>query len=176
MSIVILREKKTHENIRLFGTTDITLKALDILRKYRYRWIIENGLKDLVYSYFIDEISGKDPERIDFGFYCVMVARLAYEYFIKELGKNYHNKEDGNKVTLGSMRNMFFEKQNCTLEENSDGDIVITFIDTGCHKHFSAVSEILRKMKEDGRNKVLWWNNRGILIKSNCQYPGKSVH
>lgn len=171
MSIVILREKKTHENIRLFGTTDMTLKALDILRKYRYRWIIENGLKDLVYSYFIDEISGKDPERIDFGFYCIMVARLAYEYFIKELGENYYNKEDGNKVTLGSMRNILFEKQNCTLEENSDGDIVITFIDTGCYKHFSVVSEILRKMKEDGRNKVLWWNNRGILIKSNCQYP-----
>ena len=34
-----------------------------------------------------------------------MVARLAYEYFLKELGGQYYNKVDGNKYTLQTPNN-----------------------------------------------------------------------
>ena len=63
--IVILRDRKTKEKVHCFATTDIELDAQDLLKKYRYRWIIENGLKDLVASYYIDEVYGKDPEKIE---------------------------------------------------------------------------------------------------------------
>ena len=86
LMIVILRDRKTKEDVRCFATTNTELGARELLKKYRYRWIIENGLKDLVASYYIDEVYGKDSEKIEFEFYCVMVARMAYEHFLKELG------------------------------------------------------------------------------------------
>ncbi len=56
LMIVILRDRKTKEDVRCFATTNTEPGARDLLKKYRYRWIIENGLKDLVASYYIDEV------------------------------------------------------------------------------------------------------------------------
>lgn len=170
LSIVILRDRRTKGNIRCFGTTDTNLPALELLQKYRYRWIVENGLKDLVSSYFIDEIYGQDPERIEFEFYCVMVARLAYEYFLQQLGGKYLNKEDGNKFTLSSMRNLLFEKRNCTIRLNSEGDFELTILDSPQNELIRDVRDMLRALKEKGKNKVLWWNNRGIFLRSQNQF------
>ena len=175
LMIVILRDRKTKENVRCFATTNTGLGARELLKKYRYRWIIENGLKDLVASYYIDEVYGKDPEKVEFEFYCVMVARMAYEYFLKELGGRYLHKEDGNKYTLNSMRNLLFEKRNCTIQQNSEGDIVITILDTEMTELIHSVSKMLSSLKEKGKNKVLWWNNRSILLRTASQYAGESV-
>ena len=108
-------------------------------------------------SYYIDEVYGKDPEKIEFEFYCVMVARMAYEYF------------------LNSMRNLLFEKRNCTIQQNSEGDIVITILDTEMTGLNHSVSKMLSSLKEKGKNKVLWWNNRSIILHTASQYAGKSV-
>ena len=175
LMIVILRDRKKKENIRCFATTDIELEARALLKKYRYRWIIENGLKDLVASYYIDEVYGKDPEKIEFEFYCVMVARMAYEYFLKELGGRYLHKEDGNKYTLNSMRNLLFEKRNCRIEQDSEGNLVITILDTEMTELIHAVSKMLNSLKEKGKNKVLWWNNRSLLLRTDSQYAATNV-
>jgi len=173
LMIAVLRDRKTKKNVRCFATTDTELDARELLKKYRYRWIIENGLKDLVGSYYIDEVYGKDPEKIEFEFYCVLVARMAYEYFLKELGGRYLHKEDGNKYTLNSMRNLLFEKRNCTIEQNSEGDIVVTILDTEMTELIQAVSNMLDNLKEKGKNEVLWWNNRSVLLRTENQYPAK---
>ena len=170
LKVVILRDRKSKKNLRCFATTDTELGAQELLKKYRYRWIIENGLKDLVASYYIDEVYGKDPEKIEFEFYCVMVARIAYEHFLKELGGQYLTKEDGNKYTLNSMRNLLFEKRNCTVEQNSEGDIVISILDGGDTSLVQSVSKMLSLLKEKGKNKVLWWNNRSVLLRVANQY------
>ena len=171
MKIVILRDREKKENIRCFGTTDLQLSPKDILRKYRFRWIIENGIKDLVASYYLDEIFGLDPEKVEFEFYCVMVARLAYEYFLKELGGKYYNGVDGNKITLQKMRNLLFEKRNCTIEQDHSGNLILTLLDWqnkgSVENH---VSKMLLTLKEKGKNKVLWWNNRSIFLCAKNQY------
>ena len=172
LTIVILRNRKTKEHVRCFATTDSRISAEELLKKYRYRWIIENGLKDLVASYYVDEVFGKDPEKIEFELYCVMVARMAYEYFLKELGSSYLNKQDGNKYTLGSMRNLLFEKRNCTIEQNADGDILLTILDSEMTGVTDAASKMLMRMKEEGKNKVLWWNNRSLVLRASDQYAG----
>jgi transposase len=170
LMVVILRERKSKKNLRCFATTDTELGAQELLKKYRYRWIIENGLKDLVASYYIDEVYGKDPEKIEFEFYCVMVARIAYEYFLKELADRYQAKEDGNKYTLNSMRNLLFEKRNCTIQQNSEGDIEINILDGEGTELIHSVSKMLSRLKEEGKNKVLWWNNRSVLLRVADQY------
>ncbi|MBW2742306.1 MAG: hypothetical protein JRE64_26520, partial [Deltaproteobacteria bacterium] len=171
MKIIILRDQEKKENIRCFGTTNVQLSSKDILRKYRFRWIIENGIKDLVASYYLDEIFGLDPEKVEFEFYCVMVARLAYEYFLKELGGKYYNSVNGNKITLQKMRNLLFEKRNCTIEQDHAGNLILTLLDRQKKGTIEDhVSKMLLSLKEKGKNKVLWWNNRSIFLCAKNQY------
>jgi len=170
LRIVILRDLATGKDIRCFGSTHMALTSTDLLQKYRYRWLVENGLKDLVYSYFLDEIYGHDPQKVEFEFYCAMVARLAYEYFLKELGGEYYQHLDGNKTTLQKMRNLLFEKRNFTLEQDSDNTLVMTLLDTGGNDLEHRASELLAERMEQGKNKVLWWANRGLILKFKNQY------
>jgi len=171
MKIVILRDRKTKKNIRCFGTTNLQLPPKDILRKYRFRWIIENGIKDLVASYFLDEVFGLDPKKIEFEFYCVMVARLAYEYFLKELGGKYYNGADGNKNTLKKMRNLLFEKRNCTIEQDHSGNLILTLLDWQNKGGVeNDVSKMLLSLKKKDKNKVLWWDNRSVFLCAKNQY------
>lgn len=170
LRIVILRDLETGKDIRCFGSTHMGLTQTDLLQKYRYRWLIENGLKDLVYSYFLDEIYGHDPQKVEFEFYCAMVARLTYEYFLKELGGEYYEHLDGNKTTLQKMRNLLFEKRNFSLQQDSNGNLVMTLLDTGGNDLEQRASELLAERMEQGKNKVLWWGNRGLILKFKNQY------
>jgi hypothetical protein len=173
LKIVILRDLKTGKNIRCFGSTNMGLSSEQMLKKYRYRWLIENGLKDLVYSYFLDEMYGNDPQKIEFDFYCVMVARLTYEYFLKELGGEHYHHEDGNKTTLQSMRNLLFEKRNFSLEQDSNDNLILTLLDNNGNGLERRVASILEQRMKQGKNKVLWWGNRGITLQFDDQYKPK---
>jgi len=175
LKIVILRDLETGKNIRCFGSTNVGLSSEDMLRKYRYRWLIENGLKDLVYSYFLDEMYGSDPQKIEFDFYCVMVARLTYEYFLKELGGEHYRHEDGNKTTLQNMRNLLFEKRNFTLEQDSNDNFILTLLDNNGDGLERRVAAMLEQRMKQGKNKVLWWGNRGLTLHIDNQYKYAKV-
>jgi len=73
------------------------------------------------------------------------------------------------------MRNLLFEKRNCTIQQNSEGDIVITILDTEMTELIYSVSKMLSSLKEKGKDKVLWWNNRSIILHTASQYAGESV-
>lgn len=173
LKIIILREIRTKENERCFGSTRMDVSGKELLTKYRYRWLIENGLKDLVHSYFFDEMYGNDPEKNEFEFYCVMVARLAYEYFIKELGGRHYHHEDGNKTTLGKMRDLLFAKHNFTLSQNPNGNFVLTLLDSSGNSLEKSVARMLETRLAQGKNKVLWWGNKGVLLKFDNQFEFK---
>jgi hypothetical protein len=100
---------------------------------------------------------------------------MAYEHFLKKLGGRYLHMEDGNKYTLNSMKNLLSEKRNCTIQQNSEGDIAITILDTEMTELIHSVSKMLSSLKEKGKNKVLWWNNRSIILHAASQYAGESV-
>ena len=170
LKIVILRDIETQKNIRCFGSTNTDLTSTDMLQKYRYRWLIENGLKDLVYSYYLDEMYGSDPQKVEFEFYCTMIARLTYEYFLKELGGEHFRHQDGNKTTLQKMRNLLFEKRNFTLEQDSNDNLVMTILDASGNDLEQSVASMLAERMEKGKNKVLWWGNRGLVLKFDNQY------
>ncbi len=172
MKVVIIRDREKKDRIRCFGSTNQMLSGDEILKKYPSRWTIENGIKDLVHSYFLDATLGYDPQKVEFEFYCIMVARMTYEYFLKELGGEYFTKQDGNKCTLNSMRDLLFEKRNCTLRQDGDQHFVLTFLDCGedeeIQKELIATYE---RLSAQGKNKVLWWNNRGLRLEFKRQYP-----
>ncbi len=119
---------------------------------------------------------GSDPEKIQFEFYCVMVARLTYEYFLKQLGGKHYHHENGNKTTLQTMRCLLFEKRNFTLEQDSKDNFVMTLLDTKGNELERQVARMLDEKMTKGLNKVLWWGNRGLLLRFNDQYnTSKSV-
>ncbi len=169
LKIVILRNRETLEHIRCFGTTDLDVEGREFLEKYRNRWMVENGIKDLVYSYYADNALGHDPEKVEFNFYCIMAARLAFEYFMRELGDKYYQKQDGSKYTLGTMRQMLFEKQNCTFKQDSNGDLELIFLDLQDKELQEALKKMYEDLSKNGKNKVLWWGNRSLKIKFKSQ-------
>ena len=73
------------------------------------------------------------------------------------------------------MRNILFEKRNCRVEQNSEGDIVITILDAEMTDLIHSVSRMLVSLKEEGKNKALWWNNRSVLLSTAGQYSGQCV-
>ncbi|MBA7537076.1 hypothetical protein ES705_29342 [subsurface metagenome] len=165
----IVQSFETHDPVKLHGKEITNLALLNVFR-ILVGFIIENELKDLVHSYNLDEIYGKDHERIEFELYCVMVARLAYEHFLRTLGGNYLNRQDGNKLTLATLRDKLFEKRNCTIHQDVKKDLVITVLDSQNNKFITDIENMLDQLKKKGKNKVLWWNNRSIILKSKNQF------
>ena len=170
IKIVVLRNKEKKDEVRCFGTTNMTISKTDLLQKYRCRWTVENGIKDLTQSYYLDETYGQDPEKVEFDYYCIMVARLAFEYFLKEMGEKFLRKPDGSRYTLNTVRNMIFEKRNCTLSRNSEGQYVLTVLDTGLPEWDLAIQDWLDRWNKNGKNKVLWWKNAGLQFELKNQY------
>ncbi|MGA1823642.1 MAG: hypothetical protein ACMUIP_03185, partial [bacterium] len=85
--------------------------------------------KDLVYSYFLDQVpSNSDPVKIDAHFYCVMAAKLAVDLFIKEIGGFVADDRNGSRRTLHSLRDIFFTGKPARLTRQID-QLLVTYHD-----------------------------------------------
>jgi len=168
LHLVVKRNKKTGD-VRCFGTTFQDLTNREVLERYRLRWPIENGLKDLIHSYFIDHILGKDPEKIETNFYCVQVARLAYENFLQSLDERFVRDSAGYKRTLSTFRYLLFGRHNCKIRQRGD-HLELTYLDMGQGELQSAISRLLQSRSERGLNRVTWWGGIGLKVKFENQY------
>ena len=168
LHLVVKRTKKTGD-LRCFGTTIGGLEDHEVLQRYRLRWPVENGLKDLIHSYFIDHILGKDPEKIEANFYCVQVARLAYEGFLHSLEERFVRDPSGYKKTLSTFRRLLFGKYNCELRLRGKY-LELTYLDLGPGELQSALERLLESRSERGLNKVSWWGGLGLKVNFEDQY------
>ena len=161
LHLVVKKNKQTGD-LRCFGTTLPGLEHREVLQRYRLRWPIENGLKDLIHSYFIDHILGKDPEKIEANFYCVQVARLAYENFLQSLDQRFVRDSAGYKKTLSTFRYLF-GRHNCQLRVRGE-NLELTYLDMGRGELQSALESLLARRTERGLNRVAWWGGRGLHV------------
>lgn len=168
LHLVVKRDKKTGD-LRCFGTTVKGLDNREVLQRYRLRWPIENGLKDLIHSYFIDHIMGKDPETIETNFYCIQMARLAYENFLISLDERFVRDSSGYKKTLSTFRYLLFGKHNCELRLRRK-HLELTFLDGGHSPLHTALQELLARRSERGLNRVTWWGGLGLTLKFEDQF------
>ena len=162
LHLVVKKNKQTGD-LRCFGTTLPGLEHREVLQRYRLRWPIENGLKDLIHSYFIDHILGKDPEKIEANFYCVQVARLAYENFLQSLDEKFVRDSAGYKKTLSTFRYLLFGRHNCQLRLR-DKDLELTYLDMSRGELQSALEGLLTRRTKRGLNRVAWWGGRGLRV------------
>ena len=82
---------------------------MEILMDYSNRWVIENGIKDLVGSYYMDKCPGTRPHLADVHFLCVTICRMIYKMISDDLG-DWGLNRDGTVKTMGRMRNKLFRQ------------------------------------------------------------------
>lgn len=101
----VVKKHLTTGRLRCFGTTKEGLTSRQILEDYSSRWGVENGIKDLIISYFLDKCPGTDPHLVDIHFLIVTVCRALYRMMERDLKEHIHN-DDGTVKTLNRMREL----------------------------------------------------------------------
>ena len=166
----IVKQNKETDETRCFGSTHIDYSPSKILDSYHIRWPVETGIKDLIENYFLNKPPGTSPEKVETHYYCVMLARLTIDYFKSVLCiPQWRSPEDWGCV-LSTIRTSIFSNQNCEISLDDSGDLLLTYLDGDRNSIKKRLSEMLRKRKEAGLNKVSWWGYRGVQIKVKNQY------
>ena len=141
----LLNRKESTGALRCFGSTVASLDSRAILSEYGSRWIIENGIKDLVVNYFFDNNPGIDPHRINVHYFVVTLARSLYEM----LCRDYHEAQnpDGSKKTIGTLRSEFMMGANAVLHREKD-QLVLTWKDPYPEQQHQSIKALLDKLNE----------------------------
>ena len=105
----VVKKKLKNGNLRCFGSSKKQLSSLDILNNYSERWLVENGIKDLVISYFMNQCPGTKPHLIDIHFLIITICRYVYKMIEADLGTDIINN-DGSIKTLDTMRKSLFRQ------------------------------------------------------------------
>jgi hypothetical protein len=106
-------------SLRCFGSSKPRTGSEDILRDYSSRWTVENGIKDLVASYFLDKCPGMRPHAVDTHFLITTICRSIYRMVERDIGEDLVNP-DGTVMTLDRMRDTLFRQGSATLDNTGD--------------------------------------------------------
>jgi hypothetical protein len=163
LRFVVKREVETNET-RCFGSTHLDRTPSEILNSYKIRWPVETGIKDLIENYCLNKPLGTSPEKVESHYYCVMLARLAVDYFLSAFRiKELRTPEDW-RCVISTLRTTVFASQSCTVSVQGSGDLLITYL----NGDRTGIKQRLQKLLDDradlGMNKVPWWGNRGVRI------------
>jgi hypothetical protein len=144
----------------------------ELLEGYGDRWGIENGIKDLVYGYFLDQVpSNSDPVKIDAHFYCVMAAKLAVDLFIKDIGGFVANDRNNSRRTLHSLRDIFFTGKVCRLTRDID-QLILTQLDGIQSTAWDLLMQLQVHQETDQlANAIPWWGGMRETVRYKSQLP-----
>ncbi|MBW2615651.1 MAG: transposase [Deltaproteobacteria bacterium] len=141
----VLKRKESTGALRCFGSTVMSLDGRAILSEYGLRWIIENGIKDLVENYFFDNNPGIDPHRINIHYFIVTLARSLYEMLCRDYREAQN--PDGSKKTIGTLRSEFMMGANAVLCRKKD-ELILTWMDAYPEKYHEPIKALLHKLNE----------------------------
>ena len=145
----VLKRKESNGKVRCFGSTLKGLDSKGILEEYSTRWIIENGIKDLVHNYYFDNIPGIDPHRINIHYFVVTLARLLYEMFCQDYAES--RNPDNTKKSIGTLRPEFMGGTNAVLSRYGD-KLILKWIDHYPEKQHHIIQELFRKLNRETDN------------------------
>lgn len=147
----VLKRKESNGRLRCFGSTLNGLDRRAILNEYKSRWTIENGIKDLVESYYFDHIPGIDPHRINIHYFVVTLARLAYELFCLDYDEAFN--PDGTKRSLGAIRPEFIAGSTGVLSRAGD-ELIVKWDDPYEAKQHQVLSQLFDKLNHERQAKL----------------------
>jgi len=103
----VVKKNIRNGKLRCFGTSKTGMISGDILSDYSHRWAIENGIKDLIHSYFMDKCPGTSPHLVNVHFLIVTICRQIYRMVQRDLG-DFIKNADGSIKSLATMRDSLF--------------------------------------------------------------------
>ena len=107
--ICVIKKNINNGSLRCFGTSKENIPSRQILMDYSNRWAIENGIKDLIGSYYMDNCPGTRPHLADVHFLIISICRILYKMISNDLKDDCKNY-DGTTKTLSRMREMLFRQ------------------------------------------------------------------
>lgn len=156
--LCVLKRKESNGKLRCFGSTLKGLNSKQILEEYKSRWIIENGIKDLVANYYFDNIPGIDPHRINIHYFIVTLARILYEMFCQDY--EHALNADKTKKTIGTLRPEFMTGTNALLSRVKD-EFTIMWKDNYPEKQHQALMSLFNRLNEE--------ISQGLPFLGNCK-------
>jgi len=160
---VVKQNTETLET-RCFASSHLQWSAEMILDKYHLRWPVENGIKDLVQNYFLDNPPGTSPEKVEVHYYCVMIARLLIDYFLAVACEPKWKTTEGWGSVLSTIRTSVFANQNCELSLHESGNLLITYQNGDPNGLLKNLAAMFEKREATNLNHVSWWGGRGVKI------------
>jgi len=124
----VVKRNVFNGRMRVFGSSREPVASAEILHDYSSRWAIENGIKDLIASYFLDACPGTEPHNVDVHFLITTICRTLYRMIERDLGKHLTNP-DGTVKTLNRMRDILFKQGAATLSRE-ENNLVVRFLNS----------------------------------------------
>lgn len=166
---IVKQHVETNE-IRCFGSTHADFSPAKILDAYHVRWPVETGIKDLMENYFLNLPTGTSPEKVEAHYYCVMLARLAVDYFRSVVCLPDWKKPEDWECVLSTIRTAIFSNQNCELSVHESGDLLLTYLDGDAQSIKGHLRKVLEDRRVAGLNQVSWWGNRAVRVDVRDQF------
>jgi hypothetical protein len=145
----VLKRKESNGKLRCFGSTLKGLDSKGILEEYSTRWIIENGIKDLVHNYYFDNNPGIDPHRINIHYFVVTLARILYEMFCQDYIKSRNS--DNTKKSIDTLRPEFIIGTNAVLSKHGS-ELILKWVDHYPEKKHLVIQNLFNKLNERSKN------------------------
>ena len=162
----VLKRHERNGRLRCFGSTLPDLDARKILTEYERRWVIENGIKDLVGNYFFDNIPGINPHRINIHYFVVTLTRLLYQMFCSQYpdSKNQNETQKG----IGTIRNEFLVGTNATIAREN-GQLILTWQDPFPEKNHEYISSLFESLNKTADKPLPFLG--GLMLKFELMPP-----
>ena len=132
---------------------------MEILKEYRIRWTIENGIKDLVANYFFNNIPGIDPHRINIHYFVVTLARILYEMLCQDYEQS--RNPDGSKKTIDTLRPEFITGANAILSRVNN-ELIIRWKDHYPEKQHETLQSLFDALNEKSRQGLPFLGGLGL--------------
>ena len=115
--------------LRCFGTSKKEHSPREILKNYSSRWLIENGIKDLTISYFLDKCpSTEDPHQVNIHFFIVSICKHIYRMIQRDV-EDFLQNSDKTIKSLDTMRECLFRQGNAKVTI-VNGTIEVRFLNS----------------------------------------------
>jgi hypothetical protein len=142
----VVKRNTNNGRLRCFGSSKKGRNSAEILRDYSSRWVIENGIKDLIQSYFMDRCPGTRPHAVDVHFLVTTICRTLYRMIERDLAESVCNP-DGTRKTLDRMRDMLFRHGAATLRKE-DNRLMISCLTSYRVKHTKMLNQWISKITQ----------------------------
>jgi len=142
----VIKKNINNGTLRCFGTSKNKLTSKEILEDYAHRWIIENGIKDLIKSYFMDNCPGTNPHHVNIHFFMVSVCRQLYRLIQRGL-ENFMKNSNGSVKTLDTLRDVLFRQGSARISLSLKGNsIEINHLNNYSPKLTKELNNLYRKI------------------------------